>query len=90
VSDDPLSEIWTLAEAAVVLGIAPSTLRHQAVTGRLRARLIGKTWVTTRSEIERYRAESLGRPGHPRSDAGPRPRFSKWSDIKRQKGATEP
>lgn len=62
----------TLAEAAEQLGIAPSTLRHQARTGRLKARLMGKTYVVTEREVSRYRATSLGRPGRPsRRSGGP-------------------
>jgi hypothetical protein len=88
--DDPLNEIWTLAEAATVLGVAPVTLRAQAARGRLKARLIGKTWVTTRSAIEQYRLESLGKPGRPRTDEDAQPRrHFKWSEIKRRKGAPE-
>jgi hypothetical protein len=60
-----VDEIVTLREAAELLGISPSTLRHQARGGRIRARLIGKTWVSTREEIERYRRANLGRPGRP-------------------------
>lgn len=53
----------TLAQAASRLGVAPSTLRNQVKAGRLRASLVGKTWTVTEREVERYRAESLGRPG---------------------------
>lgn len=54
----------TLAEAGYALmGLSPSTLRNQVRAGRLHARLVGKTWVVTPREVERYRAESLGRPG---------------------------
>lgn len=55
----------TLAEAAGQLGLAASTLRHQVQSGRLRARLIGKTYVVSEREVSRYRAASLGRPGRP-------------------------
>ena len=55
----------TLTEAADQLGLSASTLRHQVQAGRLRARLIGKTYVVTEREIERYRATSLGQPGRP-------------------------
>ncbi len=55
----------TLAEAALRLGRSPSTLRHQVKAGRLRARLVGKTWVVSEREVERYRADSLGKPGRP-------------------------
>jgi excisionase family DNA binding protein len=54
----------TLAEAAARLGVAASTLRHQIHNGKLRARLVGKTWTVTTREVERYRAESLGKNGH--------------------------
>jgi len=60
-----IDDILTLAEAGELLGRSASTLRHQAVAGRLRARLIGKTWVTTKAEVERYRRDSLGQPGRP-------------------------
>lgn len=53
----------TLAEAAALLGLSPSTLRNQVHNGRLRGRLIGKTWIISSREIARYREESLGRPG---------------------------
>ena len=56
----------TLTEAADRLGLAASTLRHQVQAGRLRARLIGKTYVVTEREVERYRRERLGKPGRPR------------------------
>lgn len=55
----------TLAEAAARLGLSPSTLRGQIGKGRLRARLIGKTWTVSEREVERYRAESLGKIGRP-------------------------
>ena len=53
----------TLAQAGALLGVAPATLRSQVRAGRLRATLVGKTYVVTPREVERYRAESLGRPG---------------------------
>jgi len=63
--------VLTLTEAAIRLGVAASTLRRQIANGRLRARLVGKTWVVTAREVERYRAVSLGRPGR-RSASGER------------------
>jgi excisionase family DNA binding protein len=57
--------LLTLTEAAARLGVAASTLRHQVQAGRLRARLIGKTYVVTEREVERYRREHLGKPGRP-------------------------
>jgi hypothetical protein len=61
-----LDDIITLAGAAEDLGLAASTLRHQAQAGRLEARLLGKTWITTRQEVERYRREQLGQVGRPK------------------------
>jgi excisionase family DNA binding protein len=55
--------LLTLAEAGDRLGLSASTLRHQVANGRLRATLYGKTWTVTEREVERYRAESLGRVG---------------------------
>jgi excisionase family DNA binding protein len=56
----------TLAEAGDRLGLSASTLRQQVHKGRLRATLVGKTWTVTEREVERYRAESLGRVGRPK------------------------
>ena len=53
----------TLAAAGALLGLDPATLRNQIHAGKLRGTLVGKTWVVTPREVERYRAESLGRPG---------------------------
>jgi hypothetical protein len=64
-------DILTLAEAGELLDRSPTTLRAQAAAGRLKARLVGKTYVTTRAEVERYRRESLGHPGRPRRTMKP-------------------
>lgn len=58
-------ELLTLNEAADELRLAPNTLRLQIANGRLQAIKRGRQWFVTRSEIERYRVESLGRPGRP-------------------------
>lgn len=60
-----LDDIISVAEAAEQLGIAGATLRAQAVAGRIDARNVGTTWITTRQEVERYRRENLGRRGRP-------------------------
>jgi excisionase family DNA binding protein len=57
--------VVTLSEAAAQLGLAPATLRRQIHNGAMRGKLIGKTWTVTPREVERYRAEHLGRPGRP-------------------------
>ena len=61
----------TLTEAAAELGLAASTLRHQVQAGRLRARLVGKTYVVSGREVDRYRREHLGRPGRPSHGVAP-------------------
>ncbi len=61
----------TLTEAADELGLAASTLRHQVQAGRLRARLVGKTYVVTPGEVERYRREHLGKAGRPSHQPAP-------------------
>jgi excisionase family DNA binding protein len=61
--------VLTLTEAADELGLAASTLRHQVQAGRLRARLVGKTYVITERELTRYRAGSLGQPGRHQADS---------------------
>jgi hypothetical protein len=52
-----------LADAAARLGVASSTLRRQVEQGILSGVLIGRSWVTTEREIERYRSEHLGKVG---------------------------
>lgn len=51
----------TLTEAAVRLGRSPSTLRVQIRKGKFRAKKVGRDWMVTSREVERYRAASLGR-----------------------------
>ncbi len=62
-----LDELLSLGEASALLGVSATTLRHQVKHGRLAARLFGKTWITTKHEVERYRSENLGRAGRPPS-----------------------
>lgn len=49
----------TLREAAELLGLSPVTLRVQAERGTLRARKIGRDWMVTPAEVERYREVHL-------------------------------
>jgi excisionase family DNA binding protein len=58
-----MDELMSLAEAAEELGVAAVTLRAQVDRRRLAARKFGKTYVTTRSEVERYRRQNLGKLG---------------------------
>lgn len=63
-----MDDLLSLAQAADRLGIAPVTLRVAVGRGRFHARKIGKTWVTTDAEVDRYRREHLGRRGRPRKE----------------------
>jgi len=53
----------TTTEAATKLGLAPATVRRQIGLGRIAARKAGRDWQVTAREVERYRAETLGRLG---------------------------
>lgn len=55
--NDPL----TLEQAAELLDLDPSTLRHQLRNGRLSGTKLGPIWTVSRAEVERYRAQHLGR-----------------------------
>ncbi len=57
------TEVLTLRQASEQIGVAISTLRKQAESGTLNALLVGKTWVVTAEEVERYARENKGKPG---------------------------
>ena len=60
--DIPSTETpMTLPEAAAVLGLKPSTLRHQIRNAKLTAIKRGRDWWIEAEEVERYARESLGR-----------------------------
>jgi len=50
-----------LAEAADMLGVSHATLRAQIHRGRLHAFKVGRDWLVTDEEVERYRLEVQGR-----------------------------
>lgn len=56
----------TVTEAAESLGLSPRTVRQAIENGVMRARRVGPLWTVTPAEVERYRAEHLGRRGRPR------------------------
>ena len=47
----------TLKEAAASLGITPDSLRQAIARGALRATKLGRDWIVTAEEVERYRME---------------------------------
>lgn len=58
-----LATMMTLAEAAASLGLAHSTVARQVRLGRLAATKVGPVYLVKANEVERYRRDSLGRPG---------------------------
>ena len=57
-SPDPLAigELISLAEAAELSGFDQKYLRNIADKGRLKAKKIGRNWITTIAAIEEYKA----------------------------------
>lgn len=51
---DELADILTLVEAGALCGLSPHTLSQQAEKGKLRARKVGHTWITTRRCLIEY------------------------------------
>jgi hypothetical protein len=52
----------SISSVSVALGVSKAALRQAIYRGRLKGIRLGE-WHFKRSEVERYRAESLGRPG---------------------------
>ena len=63
-------ELISLAEAAAVVGLHPKHLGLLARTGKLRARKIGRNWVTTRAAAEDYMRDSFRRSKDPTKNQG--------------------
>jgi hypothetical protein len=59
----PDDELLDMRTAAARLGIARDTLRGQARKGVIKTMTLGGVFVTTSSEVERYRREHLGKVG---------------------------
>ena len=72
-ADDPLEAVISLAEAARLSGLAAHTLTLQAERGKLHARKVGHSWITTRYWLEVYlahHARNARRAGNARSTGG--------------------
>ncbi|MCU1529772.1 MAG: hypothetical protein JWP75_3535, partial [Frondihabitans sp.] len=48
-------EILTVLQAAVISGRAPVTIRLACREGRLKAELVGKTWLIASTDLDTYR-----------------------------------
>lgn len=53
----PKGSMLTLKEAAELLGLHPDTLRQQANAGVFKARKLGRDWIASPLEVERYARE---------------------------------
>ena len=51
---DPSQELISLTQASERYGLSPDYLRQLAIKGRLKARKIGRNWVTTPADVEAY------------------------------------
>lgn len=51
---DPAQDLISLTEAAERYGLTSTYLRQLAIKGRLKARKIGRNWVTTPADVEEY------------------------------------
>jgi hypothetical protein len=59
----------TLPQLAARLGLKSiASLRHQIARGRLQARKVGRDWLVTEAEAERYAREHLGKRGFASTD----------------------
>lgn len=62
-------ELLSLTEAAEIAGVETATLRRAALDGRLAARKLGKQWVVTRGNLDKW----MKSPAH-NPNKGPRKR----------------
>lgn len=58
-------ELIPLSEAAAIAGFSQDHLGLLARRGRLRARKIGRNWVTTRAAVEEYLRDGFNRSKDP-------------------------
>lgn len=59
-------ELISLAEAAVISGLHAAHLRKLAERGDLKARKIGRNWVTTTAAVKRYLGDTEKRSNDPK------------------------
>lgn len=57
------TEVLTLIDVGERIGVSASTLRKSAEAGTLAAIKMGKTWLVTADEADRYARENKGKPG---------------------------
>jgi len=67
-------ELVTLATLADETGYSRERLRRWAFDGKFPAKLLGKTWVVNRTDVEQFLAEHHPTTGRPRGSRNRRPR----------------
>ncbi len=63
-------EVLSLVDAGERLGVSAHTLRRSVLRGTLRGVKVGKTWLVTAEEVERYARENKGKPGRKPKNGG--------------------
>jgi hypothetical protein len=53
-TEESPDDLLTLVQVSAIVGIDTSRLRRLAAQGVLRARKLGKTWITTRRDVETF------------------------------------
>ena len=60
--------LLTLTQAAIRLGVTSDYLRVAVYRKKLAAEKVGRDWLVTDEEVERYARERLGKKGRPRKN----------------------
>jgi excisionase family DNA binding protein len=53
-TSDPFQDLISLSEASELFGLGADYLRQLVLRGRLKARKIGRNWITTRGDVEAF------------------------------------
>lgn len=62
-------KLYTITEAAQLIGVRPVTLRTAAANGKLRATRIGGFWVVTEAALNEWKATASHKSGRPRKSS---------------------
>ena len=62
-------DLWDTTEASKFLGIAKESVKKYCQNGALEAIKIGRSWFIEKSEVRRYKRESLGKQGRPTGES---------------------
>ena len=62
------NDLWDTTEAAEFLGISKDSVKKYCQLGAIEAIKMGRSWFISKSEVRRYKKESLGKKGRPSKD----------------------